>query len=141
MNWIQSRTSYGVIIVNYKVVLSQFFYCPQTWGVCVYLFIMHITLTMSTGDVNFKGYIQTCWVMFVMSKIYKCSTMNPTVSKEDSIFNWFSYWSWTQNKTGRWHLSKMFFHIYNIVCIYIYIYLTSFLKIFWSPIEIMKSRN
>ena len=53
----------------------------------LYLSIMHITLTMSTGDANFKGYIQTRWVMCVMSKIYKCSTMNPPVSKEDSIFN------------------------------------------------------
>ena len=42
---------------------------------------------MSTGDANFKGYIQTRWVMYVMSKIYKCSTMNPPVSKEDSIFS------------------------------------------------------
>ena len=41
---------------------------------------------MSTGDANFKGYIQTRWVMCVISKIYKCSTMNPPVSKEDSIF-------------------------------------------------------
>ena len=42
---------------------------------------------MSTGDANFKGYIQTRWVMYVMSKIYKCLTMNPLVSKEDSIFS------------------------------------------------------
>ena len=42
---------------------------------------------MSTGDANFKGYIQTRWVMCVMSKIYKCLTMNPPISEEDSIFN------------------------------------------------------
>ena len=125
-----------------RLFYHNFFYCPQTWGVCEYLFTMHITLTMSTDDANFKGYIQTCWVMCVISKIYKCSTMNPLVSKEDSIFSWFSYWSWTQNKTGRWHFSKIFF-IYIILYIYIYIYIFKefYLKIFWSPIEIMKSRN
>ena len=42
---------------------------------------------MSTGDANFKGYIQTRWVMSIMSKIYKCSTMNPPVFKEDNIFS------------------------------------------------------
>ena len=42
---------------------------------------------MSTGDANFKGYIQTHWVMCVMNKICKCSTMNLLVSKEDSIFS------------------------------------------------------
>ena len=50
--------------------------------------------------------------------------MNLPVSKEDSIFSWFSYWSWTENKTGRWHFIKSVFHIYNIV----YIYLKSFFK-------------
>ena len=91
--------------------------------VCIYLFIMYITLTMSTGDAYFKGYIQTCKIMCVMSKICKCSIMNPPVSKEDSIFSWFSYWSWTQNKTGRWHFSKIFF-----IYIILYIYLKSFFK-------------
>jgi len=70
---------------------------------------MHITLTMSIGNANFKIYIQTRWVMCAMSNICKCSTMNPPVSKEESIFSWFSYWSWAQNKTGRWYFSKMFF--------------------------------
>ena len=61
---------------------------------------MHIILTVSTGDVNFKGYIQTRWVMYIMRKICKYATMNPPV----------------------------------------YIYLKSFSKIIWSPIEIMESR-
>ena len=42
---------------------------------------------MSTGDANFKGYIQAHRVMCVMSKICKCSTMNPPVFKKDSIFS------------------------------------------------------
>ena len=62
------------------------------------------------------------WGRARTSKICKCSTMNPPVSKKDSIFSWFSYWSWTQNKAGRWHFSKMFF-IYIILYIYIYIYI------------------
>ena len=42
---------------------------------------------MSTSDANFKGYIQTRWVMCVMSKICKCPTMNSSVSKENSLFS------------------------------------------------------
>ena len=34
---------------------------------------MHITLTMSTGDANFKGHIQTRWVMCVMSNVHPLS--------------------------------------------------------------------
>ena len=84
---------------------------------------------MSTGDANFKGYIQTCWFMCVMSKIGKYSTINPLVSKEDNIFNWFSYWSWTQNKTGQCLFKQKVFFIYVI---FVYIFKGSFKDILES---------
>ena len=80
---------------------------------------MHITLTMSTSDANFKGYIQIRWVMCIMSKYINAQQWIHQSLKKIAYSVDFHIEVGLKTKPAGDILSKMFF-IYIILCIYIF---------------------
>ena len=77
---------------------------------------------MSTGDANFKGYIQTRWVMCVMIKYVNAQQWIHQSLKKIIYSVDFHIEVGLKTKLAG-DIFKNIFHIYNIVCVYIYIYI------------------
>ena len=46
---------------------------------------------LSIDDAELKGYIQAHWVMYLVIKVYECSTWNPPFSIKEKVYS--SYFS------------------------------------------------